>query len=326
MDALLKPSQVSAETGASPKALRGYEENGLISPVRAENGYRLYDRHQVRVVSQIRALNAIGVPLRDMAPFVDCLNTGSEHADECPSALAEYRRAIDRIDHTITVLSQQREALVANLSTASRRLVGQMQEVDSSNPNLSPLPSDLVAPEDDGSANHLPGQAMPSLDLPSTDGERVNLAELGTGRTLIYVFPMTGAPEADMPEGWDAIPGARGCSPHNCDMRNHYAELMQNGVNRVFGLSSQPVEYQQVLAQALQLPYPLLTDETMELGSSLHLPTIRAEGLTVYQRLALLINDGVIEHVFFPVFPPDQHARVVLEWLAATPEPESSKQ
>lgn len=325
MDELLKPSQVATETGASPKALRGYEKNGLISPVRAENGYRLYDRHQVRVVSQIRHLNAIGIPLRDMAPFVDCLNTGSEHADACPSTLVEYRRAIDRIDRTITTLSEQREALVANLSTASRHLIGQVKEVDSVNPNLAPLPSDLVAPENDGSIDHLPGQAMPSIHLPSTDGETVHLAELGRGRTLIYVFPMTGAPEADMPEGWDAIPGARGCSPHNCDMRNHYAELMQNGVNRVFGLSSQPAEYQEALAQALRLPYPLLTDEAMELGSSLQLPTISAGGLTVYQRLALLINDGVIEHVFFPVFPPDQHAQVVLEWLAANAQSESSK-
>lgn len=318
MSELLRPSQVSALTGASAKALRGYEENGLISPIRAANGYRLYDEHQVKVAGHVRALNRIGIPLRDMAPFVDCLNAGSEHADACPSSLAEYRRAIDRIDRTISALAEQRDALVTHLSTASRRLIGQMQEPDEANPNLAPLPSTLVAPEDDGSIDRLPGTRMPSILLPSTDGDSVDLGALGSGRTLIYVFPMTGSPEVDMPEGWDAIPGARGCSPHNCDMRNHYADLMQNGVSRVYGLSSQPVEYQDALTQALRLPYPLLTDEALELVSALRLPTISADDLTVYQRLALIIDNGVIEHVFFPVFPPDRHAQVVLDWLSDT--------
>ncbi len=321
MSELLRPSQVSAETGASPKALRGYEENGLISPIRASNGYRLYDEHQVRVAGHIRSLNRIGIPLRDMAPFVDCLNAGSEHADACPSSLAEYRHAIDRIDRidrtdrTISELSEQRRALVSNLSTASRRLVGQMHDADAASPNLAPLPSDLVAPFDDGRTDGLPGLRMPSLLLPSTDGNRIDLGALGNGRTLLYVFPMTGAPEVDMPQGWDAIPGARGCSPHNCDMRNHYADMMQSGVSRVFGLSSQPLEYQSALAETLRLPYPLLTDEALELATVLRLPTICAGDLTVYQRLAMIVNDGVIEHVFFPIFPPDQHARVVLDWL-----------
>ncbi|WP_147051527.1 redoxin family protein, partial [Microbacterium saccharophilum] len=114
--------------------------------------------------------------------------------------------------------------------------------------------------------------------------------------------------------------------PHNCDMRNHYADLMQNGVSRVFGLSSQAIEYQKALAGALRLPYPLLTDEAMELATALQLPTISAGDLTVYQRHALIVNDGVIEHVFFPIFPPDQHAQVVLDWLADNPEDMSAEQ
>lgn len=283
----------------------------------------MYDEHQVKVISQIRALNSIGIALRDMAPFVDCLNAGGEYADACPSSLAEYRRAITRIDKTMSLLSEQRSALVANLATASRRLMGDMSALDSSNPNLEPLPHDLVSPVDDGSTDHLPGCPMPSISLPSTDGENVDLDALGVGRTLIYVFPMTGAPDVDMPEGWDAIPGARGCSPHNCDMRNHYADLMQRGIHRVFGMSSQPLEYQEALARALRLPYPLLTDTAMLVGASLRMPTISAGDLTVYQRLALVINDGVIEHVFFPVFPPDRHAQVVLDWLAENPIPAS---
>jgi peroxiredoxin len=132
------------------------------------------------------------------------------------------------------------------------------------------------------------------------------------------------APEVHMPEGWNAIPGARGCSRHNCDMRKHHADMTQNGVSRVYGLSSQPREYQDALAKALRLPYPLMTDPEMVLASILNLPTIHAGDLTAYQRLALIINDGTVEHVFFPVFPPDHHAQVVLDWLSKNPESRNS--
>lgn len=319
MERLLRSGEVSAETGVSLKALRGYENRGLVVPVRGENGYRLYGRHEVNVVVQVHRLNALGIPLRDMAPFVDCLNTGSAYADACPSTLAEYRRAIERIDETTRILERQRTALVDNLSAASRRLLGEMSVVDAANSNLAPLPHDLVAPDDDGAADHLPGMRLPAIALPSTDGDHIDIGDLGDGRVLIYVFPMTGAPEQDMPEGWDAIPGARGCSPHNCDMRNHYADLVQSGVQRVFGLSSQPRSYQHALVEALRLPYPLLTDENLALAESPGLPTFTAGDLTVYRRLALLMRNGRIEHVFYPVFPPDEHARVVLDWLAANP-------
>lgn len=319
MERLLRSGEVSAETGVSLKALRGYEDHGLVVPVRGENGYRLYGGHEVNVVAQVHRLNALGIPLRDMAAFVDCLNAGSPYADACPSTLTEYRRAIERIDTTITALTQQRTLLVDNLSAATRRMLGQMEEVDATNPNLAPLPHDLAAPADDGATDHLPGMPLPAIALSSTDGDQIDLGNLGDGRVLIYVFPMTGSPEQDMPEGWDAIPGARGCSPHNCDMRNHYADLVQAGVRRVFGLSSQPSSYQHALVEALQLPYPLLTDEDLSLGRDPGLPTFTAGALTAYRRLALLIRDGWIEHVFYPIFPPDRHARVVLDWVTTHP-------
>ncbi|MDR6868388.1 DNA-binding transcriptional MerR regulator/peroxiredoxin [Microbacterium resistens] len=319
MSEMLRVGEVSAEVGVSSKALRGYEERGLVVPARGENGYRLYDRHQVRVVAQISRLNALGISLRDMHAFVDCLNTDSEYADACPSTLTEYRRAIDRIDRTVAVLSAQRDALVQSLSAASRRMLGELAELDAANPNLAPLPADLPAPVDDGAADALLGRRLPAIQVESTDGERIDLGDLGAGRTLVYVFPMTGAPEQDMPDGWDAIPGARGCSPHNCDMRDHYVELVQAGVQRVYGLSSQPAAYQRALVEALRLPYPLLTDETLSLAADPGLPVLRAADLTVYRRLALIVLDGVIEHVFFPIFPPDRHAQVVLDWLRANP-------
>lgn len=234
MDTMLQQGEVVDLTGASRKTLLGYEELGLVTPGRAENGYRLYSEHQVSVIRQIRRLNDIGIPLRDMRPFVDCLNSGSQHADARPSTLGEYRRAIERIDRTINTLTAQRTALTENLTSASHRMLEQMRSIDALNPNLAPLPEDLPEPEDDGATDHLPGTPLPAIALPSTDGGEVHLNDLGSGRVLIYVFPKTGAPEQDMPEGWDAIPGARGCSPHNCDMRNHYAELIQAGVDRVF--------------------------------------------------------------------------------------------
>lgn len=315
MDTMLQQGEVVDLTGASRKTLLGYEELGLVTPARAENGYRLYSEHQISVIRQIRRLNDIGIPLRDMRPFVDCLNSGSEQADACPSTLGEYRRAIERIDRTINTLTAQRTALTENLTSASHRMLEQMRSIDAQNPNLAPLPEDLPEPEDDGATDHLPGTPLPAIPLPSTDEEEIHLNDLGSGRVLIYVFPMTGAPEQDMPEGWDAIPGARGCSPHNCDMRNHYAELIQAGVDRVFGLSSQPLEYQHALLEALRLPYPLLTDEQLLLSTTIGLPTLTAGHVTVYRRLALLVHENVIEHVFYPVFPPGEHAQVVLNWL-----------
>lgn len=319
MDELLRSGQVAERVGVSHKALRGYEKLGLIAPSRAANGYRLYDQQQVAVADQIRQLNSLGIALRDMAPFVDCMNSGSVHADACPSSLAEYRRAVDRIDQTIQSLARQRDTLVRNLTTASRRLMGEMAEVDAANPNLKPLPVDLPVFEDDGAASHLTGSRLPPLHLPSTDGEEIDVSDFASGRTLIYVFPMTGSPEKDMPDGWDSIPGARGCSPHNCDMRDHYAELLQAGVSRVYGLSSQPTAYQDALVKALRLPYPLLTDSQMLLAKDPGLPTFSSGAITVYKRLALVVSEGVIEHVFYPVFPPDQHAHVVLEWIKTHP-------
>jgi peroxiredoxin/DNA-binding transcriptional MerR regulator len=319
MDDLLSVGDVTRETGASSKALRGYEALNLVVPERAANGYRMYDRHQVRVVAQIHRLNALGIPLADMHPFIDCLNAGSLHADTCPASLSGYRRAIQRVEQAIDDLDRQRVALVANLAEASARMADEWATADAHNPNLAPLPADLDVPHDDGATDHLHGVAMPTTRLPSTDGGHVDLSALGTGRVLVYVFPMTGAPGHDMPDGWDAIPGARGCSPHNCDMRNHYAELVQAGISAVYGLSSQPVEYQSELVGALRLPYPLLTDSELILHDVIGLPTFSTEDLTVYRRLALVITGGIIEHVFYPVFPPDRHAQTVLDWLGQHP-------
>ncbi len=186
-------------------------------------------------------------------------------------------------------------------------------------PDLLRLPEDLPVPVDDGAASHLPGRAMPALSLPATDGRQVALDALGGGRTVVYTYPMTGRPGVDLPEGWDDIPGARGCTPESCGFRDLHAELLAAGAARVCGLSSQSSEYQREAVERLHLPFAMLSDEHLALAGALGLPTFTVAGMTLYRRLTMIISDEVIEHVFYPIFPPNQHAQEVLDWLHAHP-------
>ena len=181
------------------------------------------------------------------------------------------------------------------------------------------LPADLPVPEDDGAAAHLPGTPVPPLELRSTGDTTVRLDRLGAGRTVLYLYPLTGRPGTDLPEGWNAIPGARGCTPETCGFRDHYQELLDAGAVRVFGLSSQDTDYQREVVERLHLPFDMLSDPTRSLSHALGLPTFEVSGLTLYKRLTLIIRDGVIEHVFYPVFPPNEHADQVLTWLRDAP-------
>ena len=174
--------------------------------------------------------------------------------------------------------------------------------------------SKLPAPRDDGRANHLPGMRVPSRNLPATNGEQVDLACL-EGRTVVYAFPMTGHPETPLPDGWDLIPGARGCTPQSCAFRDHAAEIAGLGVHEIFGLSTQTTEYQQEAVERLHLPFALLSDANLSLTTALTLPTFEVGKMVLIQRLTLIIDAGVISKVFYPVFPPDQNAGMVIDWL-----------
>lgn len=176
--------------------------------------------------------------------------------------------------------------------------------------------SSLPAPEDDGAARHLPGLRLPSLPLAATDGTIIDLASL-SGLTVVYAYPRTGRPGEPNPEGWDAIPGARGCTPQTCAFRDRFAELQSLGVAHLFGLSTQNTAYQLELAERLQLPFPILSDESLSLTRTLGLPTFEVRGMTLLKRLTPVIRDAVVEHVFYPIFPPDQNAADVIAWLRA---------
>ena len=178
------------------------------------------------------------------------------------------------------------------------------------------LPPDLPVPIDDGATRHLVGMKMPDLGLMATDGATVHLARLA-GRTVVYAYPRTGEPGKPMLDGWDAIPGARGCTPQSCGFRDHYAELKGLGVAHVFGLSTQDSDYQREVATRLHLPFAILSDADLELTRALKLPTFTIAGMTLIKRMALVIDDGVITKVFYPVFPPDQNAKEVIAWLEA---------
>src|SRR5215470_5100639 len=182
-------------------------------------------------------------------------------------------------------------------------------------PNV--LPPDLPVPVDDGAARHLVGMRLPSLALQATDGTQVDLAKLG-GRTVVYVYPRTGRPGVALPEGWDAIPGARGCTPQSCSFRDHFSELKALGVANLFGLSTQDSDYQREAVDRLHLPFAILSDAGLQLARALSLPTFEVAGVTLLKRMVLVIDDGVIAKAFYPIFPPDESAAVVVGWLRAS--------
>jgi len=179
--------------------------------------------------------------------------------------------------------------------------------------NLNQLPTDLPVPQDDGACNHLVGMPLPNVALLATDGSMVNLSQLA-GRLVIYCYPMTGQPNMPLPEGWDQIPGARGCTPQSCAFRDHYQELQALHAN-VFGLSVQSTEYQREMATRLHLPFQVLSDEQYQFQKALNLPTFVAAGMTLLKRVTFISHQGRIEAVHYPIFPSDSDPAWVLDYL-----------
>lgn len=176
------------------------------------------------------------------------------------------------------------------------------------------LPTSLPAPVDDGACDHLLGLPIPDVHFASTEGELVSLLEATHAPTVIYVYPRTGVPGVEMPRGWDAIPGARGCTPQSCSYRDDYSAFQALGVD-VYGLSTQSTEAQMEFAEREHIPFPLLSDPDRALGSALRLPTFTAGGDVLYRRVTLIVDAGRVVHVRYPVFPPDTDADETLAWL-----------
>ncbi len=180
--------------------------------------------------------------------------------------------------------------------------------------DLSVVPTNLPVPSDDGAAAHLRGIRVPPVPLAATDGTQVDLSAL-TGTVVVFAYPRTGSPgESPLVEDWDMIPGARGCTPHTCAFRDLHAEFAALGA-RVYGLSTQHQSYQREMVQRLHVPFAVLSDADLALASALRLPTMVVAGQTLLKRLAWIAHDGMITHVFYPVFPPDRNAANVLAAL-----------
>ena len=180
--------------------------------------------------------------------------------------------------------------------------------------------SKIPAPTDDGGAVHLKGTEIPSISLLATNDTSIDLSQL-SGRTVVFAYPRTGEPgKISLVDDWDMIPGARGCTPQTCSFRDLFAELKAAGAKHVFGLSTQSNAYQAEMAARLHLPFPVLSDEKLDLTEALQLPTMQVAGLTLIKRLALIVDDGRITQVFYPVFPPDSNAGDVLAWLKENPK------
>jgi peroxiredoxin len=186
-------------------------------------------------------------------------------------------------------------------------------------PNLMDVDwSKIPAPEDDGAAKHLVGMKIPPVALPATDGSSVMLAAL-SGRTVLFAYPRTGEPgKISLVDDWDMIPGARGCTPQTCAFRDLFKDLKEAGAQHVFGISTQDGAYQRELVERLHVPFQILSDADLVFMRALNLPSMDVAGLTLIKRLALIIDDGKITQVFYPVFPPDRNAGDVLAWLQAS--------
>jgi len=183
---------------------------------------------------------------------------------------------------------------------------------DSVNPYV--LPDDLPVPVDDGAADHLEGAEMPAISLPTTSGDALDLRDAARGTLVLYVYPRTGRPGEPVPEGWNDIPGARGCTPQSCAFRDHFGELRALSAD-VLGMSAQPLSDQTEFAERVELPYPILSDLELALADALALPTFEVAGMRLYRRLTVVARAGRIVKAFYPVFPPDRNAADVVAWL-----------
>jgi len=177
------------------------------------------------------------------------------------------------------------------------------------------FPEDLPIPVDDGAADHLVGLSVPAIALPATIGGSVNLGDRGRAKRLVvFAYPRTGRPGVPLPTAWDTIPGARGCTPEACSFRDLSEQFAALDTD-IFGLSTQDPDYQLEAATRLHLRYALLSDAELRLTAALRLPTLSVDGMTLLRRLTLIIDDGRVEHVIYPVFPPDGAATDVLAVL-----------
>ena len=176
------------------------------------------------------------------------------------------------------------------------------------------MPEELPRPIDDGACDHLIGMKLPDIDLLATDGSVVNLSTQKR-KTVVYCYPMTGKPGIPLPEGWDEIPGARGCAPQSCSFRDHHSELSALGAD-VFGLSVQDTEYQREMVERLHLPFLVLSDANFKFCELMRLPTFEVSGMRLLKRVTMIAENNSVVGVHYPIFPSDSDAKWVIDQLS----------
>ncbi|MCY1139766.1 MerR family transcriptional regulator [Actinoplanes sp. Pm04-4] len=289
----MRVGELARRTGTTVRALRYYEAAGLVVPRRLSNGYREYEPVAERQVAQIRELMALGLSVEETRPFVESIGNGD---DVCAAAVATFRSTVRGLQQRIGELTAQRDALDARIDAAARQV--------------------MTGPPAAGS---LLGVRLPALRFYATDGRPVDLGDLGPGRTVVFVYPLTGRPGVDLPRGLLEVAGARGTTDQAIWLRDHHAEILAAGAARVYGLSAQSTGYQRELAHRLRLPYPLIPDPRLTLAAAAGLPTLTTADMTLYDRLTLVITDDVVEHVFHPIPDPAAHPLDVMRWLTQHP-------
>lgn len=289
----MRVGELARRTGTTVRALRYYEAAGLVVPRRLSNGYREYDPIAVRQVAQIRELMALGLAVEETRPFVESIADGD---DVCAAAVATFRSTVAGLQRRIGELTAQRDALDARIDAAAQQIV-------TSTPATGVDPAGLV------------GKPLPPLHFYATDGRPVDLHALGPGRSVIFVYPLTGRPGVDLPRGLLEVHSARGSTDQVSWLRDHHAELLAAGAARVYGLSAQSTGYQRELVHRLRLPYPLIPDPKLTLAAAGGLPTHRTGEVALYERVTLVVCDDIVEHVFHPIPAPASHASAVLRWL-----------
>ncbi|AEV89099.1 peroxidoxin [Actinoplanes sp. SE50] len=286
----MRVGELARRTGTTIRALRYYEQVGLVVPRRLGNGYRDYEPIAERQVAQIRELTALGLTVEETRPFVESI---ANDDDVCAAAVATFRSTVTSLQTRIGELTTQREALDARIDAAAHRIVA-------GTPVTGGPPAGLI------------GRRLPELHFYATDGRPLRLDHLGPGRSVIFVYPLTGRPGVDLPRSLLEIPGARGQGDW---LRDHHAEIRTAGAARVFGLSAQSTGYQRELVHRLRLPYPLIPDPKLTLAAATGLPVHTTGDLAVYERLTLIVRDDRVEHVFHPIPDPASHALHLMRWL-----------
>ncbi|GAA3038286.1 hypothetical protein GCM10020000_15590 [Streptomyces olivoverticillatus] len=315
----MRIGEAARAAGVTAKAVRYYESLGLIAPGRLANGYRDYDEHDVRLLREVKALGRLGIPAERTRPFLECLAAGMPYADDCPASLAGYHEAIGELDRRIAELTARRAALAAHLRHAAYR--GSSAPQPEGDPVHDPyqLPVGLPVPEDDGGADHLPGRALPPVELPGTAGESVRLDALGPGRTVLYVYP------PDRQAGRGPSPGVgrdpRGARVHDAGVRLPRPPRGAGGGGGRPGCSACPPRRRGISGRwwsGSGCPSRCCRIRGWSWRGSSGCRPSRPGGVPLFRRLTMIVRDGIVEHVFYPVFPPDRHAEQVLAWLRTT--------